>query len=107
MQFNRQELMDHVRRWQESGLTKAAYCRREKIPYGPFVARAQGVTQHATADGSHSDPQFVQVASILGTEGGMASLSDLSVRVRGFDLGFSCSCPAVWVGQVVAEVAKC
>ena len=61
---SRQFWTDHVQRWQESSLGKAAYCEKHNLKSGSFYNWCSKISKLSTADSAVDQAQIIEPAQI-------------------------------------------
>jgi len=102
VRYTKEQRQEHIQRWQESGLSRAAYCREHELPYQTFAtwAKQPKAGLQAAAEGA-----FVQLTDDrpASPNGG----ATLRVRIGGLDLVFSAMSSPAWVAAVLERLARC
>jgi hypothetical protein len=104
MKHTPQEQCTHVELWQESGLSKAAYCREANIRYHLFNAWVHKHQQASTNVGQSSGEAFVRlVGNSTATTEGIAAEFDPSQK-RWY---IHASANPEWVGRLFRVLHQC
>ena len=109
MRYSEEERRTHVALWQESGLSKAAYCREADIPYQSFVGwthRCQDVVrdERPHAGDGNDEGAFIQLA---GPRPGLPASHAVHVELaeRGISISFRADVEAERIAAIIAQVA--
>lgn len=108
---SREEQREHIDRWIESGLSKAAYCRLANVPYHLLLYWSRQHTQRAQEEklGSAAESGFIELTAASSSRPGSGMvLPAVVIRLPG---GVELACgsfpDAQWIRQLTQGPASC
>ena len=105
MRYTPEDRASHIALWQESGLSKAGYCRSSGLCYKTFCGWARPRAA-STSKELVAAPAFVQVVDQRPHRVDAACGVDVEID-GGVRLRFAAGASAAWVGAVVQAVRSC
>lgn len=81
---NRSFWLDHVRRWQNSGLSKSAYCRRHSINVGSFYNWCGKLDKECVANAPSDESRSTELSFLPVTIASTTSPVGQFIRVERF-----------------------
>ena len=106
MRYTPEDRARHIALWQESGLSKAGYCRTSGLCYKTFCSWTHRQSASTADEQTASAPAFVQVVDHR------PQRDDASLTVEvgpddGLRLCFSAGAAPDWVAAVITSVRPC
>jgi hypothetical protein len=110
MRYSPEERQAHVTRWQNSGLSKSAYCRKESLPYHCLMAWSRPRVCAPTSlqsEPTPTDSGFVEISDHRSVAALMSSPAVMIELGKGRILAIAGSADPVWAGRLLGTVLGC